>query len=73
MMEWVEAQTREETADGSFFFFYLLFSDICWTLLKCDTFHLSENLRLSDSQLPKTHRKLPRLVNVLAESNLVQT
>lgn len=58
-----------------YFFFYLssllfFLSDIWWTLLKRDTLHLSENLRLSNSQFPRFHRRLPRLVNVLAESNL---
>lgn len=71
MMEWVETETKGRNSRWLVFFFSP--PDIWWTLLKCDTFHLSKNLRLSDSQLPRIHHGLPQLVNVLAESNLAQT
>lgn len=45
MMEWVEAETREETADGSIFFSSQTFGELCSnvTLFIC--------LRISDCQL----------------------
>lgn len=67
MMEWVETKNREATTDG--YFFFLFFPTVSQPR------HLvnSNVTLLSDSQLTRSDHGLPQLVNVLAESNLVQT